>query len=130
MKDHDNLLFRPSGFQPLALRTGGAEQKTEWRFRELLSGADLAAEGKAMRHCVATYAKSCFAGHCSIWTMELASPQGVEKRQTVEVAKEGVIRQCRGRQNRLPTQGELDIIARWAAHAGLAIAPHVQAQRG
>jgi PcfJ-like protein len=125
MKGGENLLFRPSGHKPLFIKSGGAEAKSEWRFRELLSSADLQAEGKAMRHCVATYARSCFNGDCSIWAMELATPSGVAKHQTVEVAKDGVIRQSRGRQNKLPTQGEFDILQRWATFAGLAIAPHV-----
>jgi PcfJ-like protein len=129
MKGGENLLFRASGFKPLTIKSGGKESKSEWRLRELLSSAELQAEGKAMRHCVSTYARSCFDGRCSIWTMELATPLGIEKRQTVEVAKDGAVRQCRGRQNRLPTAAEYDILSKWAAYAGLTIAPHVLTQR-
>jgi hypothetical protein len=125
IKGGENLLFRPSGVKPLFIQTGGKDNRSEWRFRELLSTADLQAEGKAMQHCVATYARSCFDGRCSIWAMEVTTPTGLDKRQTVEVAKDGVIRQCRGRQNRLPTQSEFDILSRWATYAGLTIASHV-----
>jgi hypothetical protein len=129
MKGGMNLLFKPSGIKTLAIKTGGKEQKSEWRFRELLSTAELQAEGKAMHHCVASYARSCFDGQCSIWSMEFATPLGVEKRQTVEVVKGGTIHQCRGRQNRLPTQSEYDVLSKWAAAAGLSIAPHVVVER-
>ena len=122
----ERLYFRRSGVKELSLRTG-KDGEQEWRIRELLSGADLIAEGRVMKHCVASYARSCAAGHCSIWAMELETPLGKEKRQTIEVTSDRVIVQCRGKQNRLPTPAELGVVKEWARYAGLTISPYVRA---
>lgn len=127
-KGAENLFFKSSGFKELSIKTGSKDAPSIWSFRELHSGNDLIAEGKAMRHCVASYARSCVAGTCSIWAMELDRRMGVEKIQTIEVSKQGTIVQCRGKQNRLPTAGELDIVRRWAEAVGLSISPYVQAK--
>jgi hypothetical protein len=89
-----------------------------WRIRELLSAAELRAEGRTMRHCVASYARSCAAGQCSIWAMELHGFEGIEKRQTIEVRGDLIV-QCRGRFNRGPTDREREILVRWAQQEGL-----------
>jgi hypothetical protein len=122
----EQLYFRRSGVKELVIKTG-KDGESEWRIRELLSGAELIAEGRAMKHCVASYARSCTTGHCSIWAMELHAPLGKEKRQTIEVTRDGMIVQCRGKQNRLPTPAELDVIREWARHAGLSVSPYVRA---
>lgn len=127
-KGAENLYFKASGFKEMSFRTGSKEAPVIWRFRELHSGNDLIAEGKAMRHCVASYARSCAAGQCSIWTMEVDRRMGLEKAQTIEVTKQGTIVQCRGRQNRLPSAGELEIVRRWAEAADLTISPYVRAE--
>ncbi len=86
-----------------------------WRIRELVSSQELLAEGRIMRHCVATYARSCYTGKCTIWTMDLADHLGVNKRLTIELHPTSkVIRQVRGQNNRLPEEKEKSIIRRWA----------------
>jgi hypothetical protein len=125
-KGAENLFFKASGIKAVSFKTGSKDAPSVWRFRELHSGNDLIAEGKAMRHCVASYARSCAAGNCSIWAMEVDRQMGSEKIQTVEVTKQGVIVQCRGRLNRLPTSAEFDIVRRWAGVAGLTISPYVR----
>jgi len=122
----ERLYFRGSGVQELALKTGKDGENT-WRIRELLSGAELIAEGRAMKHCVASYAHSCAQGRASIWAMELDTQLGTEKRQTIEVTRERVIVQCRGKQNRLPTTAEFDVVKEWARLAGLIVSPYVRA---
>ncbi len=77
----ERLYFRRSGVKELSLKTG-KDGENAWRIRELLSGADLIAEGRVMKHCVASYAHSCAQGACSIWAMELVTETGAEKRQT------------------------------------------------
>jgi hypothetical protein len=91
--------------------------------------------GNSFDHHEASYARSCATGSCSIWAMEVDSPvgqmrtmgSGSEKSQTIEVTKAGVIVQCRGRLNRLPTASEFEIVRRWADVAGLTISPYVRA---
>jgi hypothetical protein len=86
-----------------------------WRIRELLSSQELIAEGRRMCNCVASYADSCYLKVCSIWSMELETDEGVEPLVTIEVNLERKdIRQVRGKQNRLPTDKEKDILRRWA----------------
>ncbi len=125
-KAADNLYFRRSGIAEFELATGKGK-RDRWRIRELLSGAELVAEGRAMRHCVASYAGSCANGHSSIWAMELHTVSGVEKRQTVEITNQGMIVQSRGKQNRLPSAGEFDILRKWARSAGLKVSNYVRA---
>jgi hypothetical protein len=122
----DQLYFRRSGIKELALKAG-KDGESEWRIRELLSGAELLAEGRVMKHCVASYAHSCADGRCSIWAMELITEAGKEKRQTIEVTRDRMIVQCRGKQNRLPSAAELDVVKKWAGMAGLILSPYVRA---
>jgi len=96
-----------------------------WRIRELLSRAELIAEGRAMRHCVASYARTCAGGQCSIWAMELHGFEGIEKRRTIEV-RDDLIVQCRGRFNELPNDQERQILVRWAEQEGLQLSGFVR----
>jgi len=90
-----------------------------WRLRELTSLRELVEEGRAMHHCVASYARSCASGRSSIWSMTVASFAGLEHRQTVEVSPRRVIVQSRGRCNARPTPQDRAMLRRWAAQAGL-----------
>ena len=80
-----NTFFKASGIPGFSQRTGENKQNI-WQIKELLSGDELIVEGRAMRHCVASYASACAAGRCSIWAMEYVMPQGTQKRQTIEVS--------------------------------------------
>ncbi len=98
-----------------------------WRIRELLSAQELIAEGRQQHHCVATYAQSCAAGRCSIWTMDVETESGREKCVTIEVGHaDKVIRQVRGKRNRFPTEKEKEILLRWATQEGLEMASYLR----
>ncbi|HSQ79292.1 MAG TPA: PcfJ domain-containing protein, partial [Candidatus Bathyarchaeia archaeon] len=56
-----------------------------WRIRELLSSQELIAEGRRMHHCVSSYAASCHAGRCSIWSVDVETEDGAEALLTIEV---------------------------------------------
>lgn len=118
-----NQFFAASRIPGLVLDTGAADEngrRSQWRIRELLSGAELITEGRRMRHCVASYAQSCAAGHCSIWTLERHYPDGrVDKHLTLEVTRTGRLIQARGRENRLPTDQENEVLEAWATSAKL-----------
>jgi hypothetical protein len=96
-----------------------------WTIRELLSSKSLVAEGRQLKHCVASYGSSCIRGACSIWTMEVETHEGRTKALTLEVRSPRTICQARGKANRLPTEKERGIMRRWAAEAGLTIARYV-----
>ncbi len=97
-----------------------------WTIRELLGSRALVAEGRQMKHCVATYASSCARGHCSIWTMEVESQEGQVKAITIEIRNQTrTICQARGRWNRIPNEKERGVLRRWAAAVGLRITSYV-----
>ena len=114
--------FKKSGHA--GLRLADKDGNPTWQVRELLSVAELALEGRTQKHCVVTYAASCEAGQCSIWTMERKLEIGFERHQTIEV-RNSIIVQCRGKLNRLPKRNEFIILETWARHAGLRIGPYV-----
>ncbi len=120
--------WNPSGIQGFEFLEGSQKNNTLkcWTIRELLSSKSLFAEGRQLKHCVATYASSCARGHCSIWTMEVESCEGFKKLITIEVSKVGnLICQARGKANRLPNEKEKNIIRRWAETAGLKVSSYI-----
>lgn len=62
------LQWKRSGIESFQWIEGTERYKNMrvWRIRELLSSKELIAEGRQMKHCVATYAQSCYKGFCSI----------------------------------------------------------------
>ena len=97
-----------------------------WSIRELLSSDELIDESQALRHCVSTYARSCHNGRSSIWSMEIEDENGRRKILTIEVApREKVIRQVRGRRNRLATPKEKNLLGQWAEQEGLQLAGYI-----
>jgi hypothetical protein len=97
-----------------------------WSITELLSTRALVAEGRKMKHCVATYAHSCAGGACSIWTLEVETFEGRAKILTVEVHNATRrICQARGKCNMIPGEKHRSILRRWAEQAGLILPNHV-----
>ena len=98
-----------------------------WIVRELLSSSELIEEGRTLQHCVASYAASAKAGHCSIWTLERIDRVGggrVTKHCTIELHGRTVV-QARGLENRRPDASEFAAIRRWSTAARLKIAKNV-----
>ena len=123
----DERPWPPSGISGFELEARARDGSARvWRIRELRSTAELRAEGRAMRNCVASYASWCRQGSCSIWSLELHSSEGVQRRQTIEVRPGREIIQSRGRANAQPKPQELDLLRRWAVREGLTIAAHVR----
>ena len=91
------------------------ENRKHWTVTELLSTDALIAEGRALNHCVATYARSCAAGRSSIWSMELDEGRGPKRVQTLEICPStNSLVEARGKANRWPTDKEAQVIRRWA----------------
>ncbi len=98
-----------------------------WRIQELLSTDELIEEGRVMKHCVVTYSESCFTGKTSIWSMETEDEYGKNNVLTIEVLMaEKLIRQVRGKRNRLPTPKERSLLKRWVRKEKLEIADYVK----
>ncbi len=84
------------------LVTEGAWQ---WQLRELTSAKELSVEGRAMRHCVGTYASTCARGDISIWSLQVLGPltTGWLRAMTIAVSRHGQITEARGWCNALPS---------------------------
>ena len=96
-----------------------------WRIRELLSSSALIAEGRRMRHCVATYSSACASGQSSIWTMEVENLTGREKCVTIEVRNRSrQICQVRGRSNRRSSDQCQRVLTRWAEASQLTVSQY------
>ena len=79
--------------------------------RQLLSTEEIEEEGRVLNHCVFSYAKDCYEKKTSIWSM---SEEQSGKLLTIEVAlPEKHVRQCKGAENRDPTDSELAVIQKW-----------------
>ena len=115
-KNRPLLRWDKSPFNEFEYVEGATDDQRTWTIRELLSTAELIAEGKRMSHCVASYDRSCKTGKCSIWTMELCDSEGKQPKLTIELGHpKFVILQSRGKRNRRPDDQEEKILARWEA---------------
>jgi hypothetical protein len=115
--------LQQSGFAPGIWETGRGAQRRIWTIEEIRCNRDLIAEGREMRHCVATYEHSIVQGHSSIWSMRVERPEGVQRAVTIEVhPHRRQVVECLGKCNRLPTSDELHILERWVQENGLKLA--------
>ena len=99
-----------------------AEARNE-RFvvRQLKRAEDLVMESRAMRHCVATYAARCIAGHASIWSLRRCTKEGIARLLTIEVDHQRRAVQVRGFANRLAHADERNVLERWAKARAIAL---------
>lgn len=117
-----------SGIDGLEFLEGSEKNGTLriWTIREILTSKALFSEGRAMKHCVGTYARSCARGTTSIWTLEAETNEGRAKLLTIEVRNAAnLICQVRGKCNALPAEKHRGILRRWAEQAGLTLASYV-----
>ena len=123
-----NLEWPASGitgfmFTEGAVKTGNLQV---WTITELTTARDLFAEGRAMKHCVASYSSSCARGQSSIWALEVDQSIGRSKVLTIEVQlRSRQIVQARGKCNALPCDKHKALLRRWAEQARLSLARHI-----
>jgi hypothetical protein len=107
-----------------------------WIVQELLTDQAVREEGKAMNHCVASYARSCAKGHTSIWSLQVEDCRTGARRRTMTIAVQNarkLITQARGRCNRLPGAKHAslrlnrapEILEAWARQEGLILPKHL-----
>ncbi len=120
-------VFPPSGLQPMDLDRSRRDSRGDkiieiWHFREILDARTLADEGRAMGHCVYSYARSIDRGECAIWTLTLEDTTGHWRSLTIEVRpslRRAV--QARGRFNRMPQPRERLVLDTWATRNRLQV---------
>ena len=91
-----------SGIGDLRVAEGtGQLEPRVWTIKELLSNRELGAEGKAMHHCVSSYARNCRQGKTSVFTLRVKDEVGeVQPVLTIAVdAKNRSVTQVRGKYN-------------------------------
>jgi hypothetical protein len=103
-----------------------------WIILELLASKEVAEEGKAMHHCVGSYARSCAKGHTSVWSMQVEDTRTGARRRVMTISVQNarkLITQARGRCNRLPGARHSSlrlnhapmILQKWAQQEGLTV---------
>ena len=95
--------------------------RNKWRAKELTSAFELLVEGRAMRHCVASYLNLCMKRMSAIYSFCVSCEEG-ESRLTVEVDcdfKE--IWQVRKKWNHTPSDHEWQAVTEWAQRNGWGI---------
>lgn len=94
--------------------------KIKWRFHQITTGKELAAEGTAQRHCVFSYKHSCISGKCSVWSLTSQVGHASPKRAlTIELSNSGAIVQKRRLANQMPKPEEENAVRLWAREFGL-----------
>lgn len=96
------------------------EDDRDWTILELLDSGALQAEGRALRHCVYSYANHCRRGETTIWSLRLRVNDQEKLMVTIEVdPRRRAIIQARAKCNLRPGVRAIEIIRQWAAWAGL-----------
>ena len=90
-----------------------------WNIKQLLTEAQLVAEGERQNHCVGSYAKQCRRGESSIWAMECRGTMTCRPAVTIRVTPDKRIVTALGKNNRSAKLDELETIAAWADQEGL-----------
>lgn len=109
-----------AGYTPFAREEWLGDDRRLYEVVELLTAEELFEEGKAMGHCVASYAHACASGRSSIWAIRMRLDSGrLVRLATVEVRiRDATVVQVRRCSNKPPTDRELDLLGQWANAGG------------
>jgi hypothetical protein len=108
-------------------RSGIGEYRREeggqvWTIRELLDSDELAAEGKAMDHCVASYTDSCSKRETTIWSLGLEGQGDHQRTLTIEVNPETKeVVEAKMKDNDEPDERSRSLLEDWARQEGLKV---------
>lgn len=107
--------WQPSGIRAFDQAEGSGTEVKIYKIRELLSSNELLAEGKAMKHCVYTYVRSCMGQSCAIFSLTVDTVSGPQRLATLEVdLKRQKIVQAKARCNDTPSAEAMQVILKWA----------------
>ena len=120
-----DLVWPLSGIAWLTLTTYRPPRDGRWRIVELTSTAELLEEGRAMRHCVGSYARGASAGRYAIFSLRHRrfDAENFTRVATIEVTlADRTVVQARGPSNMLLDEQTTDVLRRWCSEVGLDIA--------
>ena len=109
---------------------GGGGAIARWNVVELTTQQALTEEGRAMRHCVASFGPSCARRDCAIFALRrtegvadgAAAPDAVRHVATIEVELPARrIAQVSAACNRQPNAAAMNVIKRWAEAVGVSM---------
>lgn len=112
------IKFEPSKFNGYLRKM---KDKTSVHIKQLTSNFALYDEGEQLKHCVGSYAYSCFKGKCTIWSYCKIEDSESKKVLTIEINQHNVISEIRGTRNRFPSKSEMSNIKRWCQKEDLTI---------
>ncbi len=117
------VVWPPSRWRGFVYDIDDFKGRVRWSVVELVNSEQLAQEGRAMRHCVGTYARRCAHGGSTIWSLRRRDDDKQERPVlTVEVDPHtATIVQMRGLANQRATGWPLEVVRMWAAREGIVI---------
>jgi hypothetical protein len=86
-----------------------------YKVLQLLSGEELYSEGRALRHCVSSYAMYCAQGQGYVFSFRLESGAVFRPLLTIQVSKSLQVVQVSGMCNRPASPSELLLLKAWAS---------------
>lgn len=124
-----NLKWKPQevkGFEFHATGPKSNDKSILYFIIELCSGPELAREGRAMAHCVASYQSMCAEGRCSIWSLRKRTGKDeFESLVTMQMNPEtNELVQIKARFNSQPGTDLMDVVRKWSGREGISIANH------
>jgi hypothetical protein len=121
-KKSGSFSWHQSSIQGYQFIEKGEEYDREWTIWELVDSDALYVDGRAMRHCVYTYADRCRRGETTIWSLRLRVKDGEKRMATIEVnPRRRAIIQVRAKYNARPGARSLEILRQWAACENLQV---------
>lgn len=132
------MQWESSGIGAFQLTERDAETGAQvcWRIEEIVTHRDLVEEGKTMRHCVASYARSCAKGAISVWTMTMEDCRTGSRRNVMTIEVQNArrfIAQARGRCNKAPGEKRASqrlnkapaVLKQWAEQERLTVPSYI-----
>jgi hypothetical protein len=120
------LSWSRSRLRPLAFEEPPLEPDrppVRWQLVELTSSAELQAEGKALRHCVASYARLCLWKRSQIWSLRRSKDSSTFRSvATIEIDPMArAIIQARGLRNRAMSWRARELMLLWARRENVGV---------
>lgn len=119
--------WQRSAIMDARYEAGKKHERIVWKVTELLGVQELVAEGRAMQHCVATYAASCSRRASAIFSVTAEDMLGnMERGGTIEVnLKTARVVQAKAKRNTQLKPAARAVLEKWARREGLGINEHL-----